>query len=97
MNITLSNKAIEWFHNEMLVEEGDSIRFYVRYGGSSPLHDSFALGVTKEEPIEMIASSTANGVTYFIEERDLWFFDGHDLSVEFDETYKEPKYEYHKK
>jgi uncharacterized protein YneR len=96
MKIHLSDRAKQWFKDEMDVEKGDYIKFYVRYGGSSPLHDSFSLGVTKEEPITVGEKVEVDGITYFVEEKDLWFFDGHDLHVEFDETLDEPKYEYKK-
>ncbi|BCB03786.1 HesB/YadR/YfhF family protein [Bacillus sp. KH172YL63] len=96
MNIHISEKALFWFKDEMLVEEGGQVRFYVRYGGSSPLHDSFSLGVTKDEPVDIGEQVVVEDRTFFIEERDLWFFDGHDLYVEFDETLQEPSYEYKK-
>ncbi|MEW4325659.1 HesB/YadR/YfhF family protein [Rossellomorea marisflavi] len=96
MKIHLSDEALAWFKDEMLVDEGEYVRFYVRYGGSSPLHDSFSLGVSKEEPIEAVETLKKADRTFFIEERDLWFFDGHDLFVEFDSKRQEPVYEYKK-
>ncbi|MCP3740960.1 HesB/YadR/YfhF family protein [Rossellomorea sp. BNER] len=96
MNIIISEKAQEWFEREMDVEKNDFIRFYVRYGGSSPLHDSFSLGVNKEDPIEVAVKETIKNVTYFVEANDIWFFDGHDLHVLYDDTLDEPKYEYKK-
>ncbi|MCA1053840.1 HesB/YadR/YfhF family protein [Rossellomorea aquimaris] len=96
MNIHISEDAIEWFKNEMLADEGEFIRFYVRYGGSSPLHDSFSLGVSKEEPIEAGSMINIDNRTFFIEERDLWYFDGHDLHVGYNKELEEPLYEYKK-
>lgn len=48
MEIRLSEKALTWFKQEMEVEKGDFIRFYARYGGSSPFHEGFSLGMTRE-------------------------------------------------
>jgi uncharacterized protein YneR len=96
MNIHISKDALEWFKEEMLVNEGEYVRFYVRYGGSSPLHDSFSLGVTKEEPIEAGELIEVDGRLFFVEERDLWYFDGHDLHVAFNKELEEPLYEYKK-
>lgn len=96
MNISFSDDALQWFKEEMQIEEGDFIRFYVRYGGSSPLHDSFSLGVNKEEPIDVGAKTSIEGTTFFVEENDLWFFSGHDLFVNFNEKLEEPSYEYKK-
>ncbi|MGF2615974.1 hypothetical protein FZC84_11510 [Rossellomorea vietnamensis] len=96
MNISFSDKALNWFKEEMDIEEGDFIRFYVRYGGSSPLHESFSLGVNKEEPIDMGTKKEVDGTTFFIEENDQWFFMEHDLHVNFNDELHEPSYEYKK-
>lgn len=42
MNIALTDEALQWFKQEMEVEPGDTIRFYARYGGSSPFHEGFS-------------------------------------------------------
>ncbi|WP_420812543.1 HesB/YadR/YfhF family protein [Planococcus salinus] len=47
MEIKISDDAIKWFQQEMEVSKGDSIRFYVRYGGSGNLQPGFSLGVAK--------------------------------------------------
>ncbi|QDQ02885.1 hypothetical protein FOH38_21910 [Lysinibacillus fusiformis] len=96
MNITLTDDALQWFKREMEVETGDTIRFYARYGGSSPFHEGFSLGMTREEPIEVGIQSTIDGITYYIEEKDLWFFQEHNLNVDIDSTMDELKYEYTK-
>ncbi|MGD7024700.1 HesB/YadR/YfhF family protein [Rossellomorea vietnamensis] len=96
MNISFSDEALKWFKEEMDIEEGDFVRFYVRYGGSSPLHESFSLGVNKEEPIDMGSKKEVDGTTFFVEENDLWFFLEHDLYVNFNEKLHEPSYEYKK-
>lgn len=94
MKITMSDEAKQWFVNEMEVQKDETVRFFVRYGGASTLHTGFSLGVTKEEPINTGYSTTINGVTYFIEEKDLWYFKDHDLHVAFDDKWMEPTYEY---
>ncbi|MGD6804287.1 HesB/YadR/YfhF family protein [Rossellomorea aquimaris] len=96
MNISFSDEALKWFKEEMDIEEGDFVRFYVRYGGSSPLHESFSLGVNKEEPIDMGSKKEVDGTTFFVEENDLWFFLEHDLYVNFNKKLHEPSYEYKK-
>ena len=94
MNIQVGTKARSWFQNEMDVNQGDYVRFFVRYGGSSPLHQGFSLGVTKDEPVEIGAKTEIDGAIYFVEQKDLWYFDGHDLHVNYNEKLDEPKYEY---
>ncbi|ACA40542.1 HesB/YadR/YfhF family protein [Lysinibacillus sphaericus] len=94
MKIALTNEALQWFKQEMEVEPGDTIRFYARYGGSSPFHEGFSLGMTLEEPIAIGAEAVIDGVTYYIDEKDLWFFNDHNLHVDVDASLDELQYEY---
>ncbi len=94
MNIRISNEAAQWFIEEMDVETGDSIRFFARYGGSSPLHEGFSLGVIREQPDEVAVETVLDGVRYYVETRDLWYFDGHDLQVGVNRDLEELQYDY---
>lgn len=94
MEINISDDAIEWFQQEMEVASGDSIRFFVRYGGSSKLQPGFSLGVAKDEPNEAAVETTHDQVMYFIEESDVWYFDGHDLHVTVNDELHELEYSY---
>ncbi len=81
MKITISEDALKWFQDEMNVKEGDTIRFFARYGGNSTIHKGYSLGVTKEQPVEIGESITIDNVVYFINETDLWYFKDYNLSV----------------
>lgn len=94
MKIQITEEAFKWFHEEMDVEENESVRFFVRYGGSGGLQPGFSLGVTIDEPHEAAVSVEQDGVTYFIEETDLWYFDDHDLIVSIQSESEELSYQY---
>ncbi|ARD46906.1 HesB/YadR/YfhF family protein [Sporosarcina sp. P33] len=94
MNIHISEQAVQWFENEMEAAAGDYVKFFARYGGSSPLHEGFSIGITKETPDEPVAEKVINDVHYYVEERDLWFFDGHDLHVDTDPASEELSFHY---
>ncbi|REB07492.1 hypothetical protein DVB69_11190 [Sporosarcina sp. BI001-red] len=94
MTIRISDEATQWFVEEMDVEAGDSIRFFARYGGSSPLHEGFSLGVIREQPDEVAIETVLDDVRYYIETRDLWYFDGHDLQVAVNHDLGELQYDY---
>ena len=81
MKINISTDAFKWFYEEMEAVEGDKIRFFARYGGSSPMHEAFSLGVTKDTPFEPSVTLLHEDIMFFIEERDEWYFNGHDLFV----------------
>ncbi len=97
MNITISEDAHKWFKEEMNMSPNESIRFYVRYGGYSPIHEGFSLGISKETPEEAAIVQSFDGIRYYIEERDKWYLDGYDMNVDYDEKLKEPKYSYTKR
>ena len=80
----------------MEAEPGDAIRFFARYGGSSPLHAGFSLGVTKEQPDEVAVETAHENVRYYIESRDEWYFVDHDLHVNVDPKLQELIYSYEK-
>ncbi|MCZ2258160.1 HesB/YadR/YfhF family protein [Sporosarcina sp. G11-34] len=96
MKIVLSDAALNWFKEEMEVVPGDAIRFFARYGGASPLHEGFSLGVMKEQPDEVAVETTHGDTLYYVESRDEWYFDGHDLHVNVNPELKELIYSYEK-
>ncbi|MBM4763448.1 HesB/YadR/YfhF family protein [Bacillus sp. B15-48] len=95
MEIKISDEAAQWFQTELNLKDGSYIRFFARYGGSSPVQQGFSLGISNEEPVADIASEISkDGITYYVHEKDLWYFDGHNLIVEYDKKADEPKYLY---
>ncbi|WP_077213008.1 HesB/YadR/YfhF family protein [Bacillus dakarensis] len=92
MKIKISEKASAWYKEEMYVTEGDHIRFFARYGGFSTVHPGYSLGMSKDEPFDLGIETIIDGVHFFIEEKDLWYFDGHDLLVDVNPKIGEPEY-----
>ncbi|MET3574858.1 uncharacterized protein YneR [Bhargavaea ullalensis] len=95
MKIKISDGALAWFKDEMDVSAGDHIRFRVRYGGAG-LQPGFSIGLSPDDPDSPAASEERDGVTFFVEKDDEWYFDGHDLIVDYDENLDEPDYRYEK-
>lgn len=96
MNIIIKDEALKWFYDEMEAAQGDTIRFYARYGGSSPFHEAFSLGMNREQPHEIGVKNEIEGITFFIERSDLWFFAEHSLIVSVDAALDELAYTYEK-
>ncbi|MFC4712121.1 HesB/YadR/YfhF family protein [Planococcus dechangensis] len=96
MEIHLSKEATTWFNEEMEVEPGEAVRFFVRYGGSG-LQPGFSIGVTKDSPYEPAVRHEQEDVLYFIESADEWYFDEHDLHVTVDDDLDELSYSYEQK
>lgn len=96
MRIILADDALGWFKAEMDAISGDSIKFFARYGGYSPLHEGFSLGVMKEKPDETSTETVVEEIQFYIEQRDEWFFDGYDLHVAINPELNELVYTYEK-
>lgn len=96
MKIVISDEALSWFKHEMDAEKGDYIRFYPRYGGSSPFHEAFSLGLNREKPHDIGVETVVDGIHFYIEKDDEWFFNEHDLYVSFDAKKEELVYHYQK-
>lgn len=96
MEIVIKDEALNWFKKEMDAATGDTIRFYARYGGSSPFHEAFSLGMNREEPHDIGLQVEMEGIVFYIERDDLWFFNDHSLVVAVDEKYDELSYTYEK-
>lgn len=97
MKIVITDEAFNWFKEEMEASTGDFIRFYARYGGSSPFHEGFSLGMNREAAHEIGVEVVKDGIHFYIEQADLWFFNEHDLIVSVDEALDELHYAYKKK
>ncbi|MCC8438560.1 HesB/YadR/YfhF family protein [Brevibacillus sp. M2.1A] len=83
MNLTVSLKAITWFKEDWGCQMGDSIRFFVRYGGASTVQDSFSMGIAKEHPNNMGLTTVVSGITFYMEQDELWYINGKDLLVDY--------------
>lgn len=94
MKIVIEPKAAQWFKEEVGIREGYGIQFKSKIYGNSPINEGFGLSVDIDIPNHPATTTEENGILFFIEEEDTWFFGEHDLLVSYDETYQEPKYIY---
>lgn len=94
MKLEITPEAVEWFENELLLSSGDSVRIYGKYGGATNVHVGFSTGLEVTTPNEALIEKVENGITFFTEVGDEWFFADYTLEVSLDETLKEPAYYY---
>jgi uncharacterized protein YneR len=96
MNISVSKEAVNWYKNELGLQAGDALRFFVQYGGCSTVQKGLSLGIRKDNPATPAVQIQEDGITFFIEGDDEWFFDGHNLSVTFSNDDDFPQFNYEK-
>ena len=95
MKIIVKPEAAAWFKEEVGIKEGFGIRFKSKIYANSPIFEGFGIAMDVDQPMNTIAETvTENGVLFFIEENDEWYFSGYDLLVDYSEKYHEPKYIY---
>ncbi|MFG6148805.1 HesB/YadR/YfhF family protein [Halobacillus sp. B23F22_1] len=94
MNLNVTEEAANWYKEELELNDETSIRFFVRYGGVGGLQPGLSLAIKEEDSSEPIAKDKVNQITFFIEADDEWYFDGHSLTVQYDEKRQEPEFIY---
>ncbi|OZM56218.1 hypothetical protein CIB95_12390 [Lottiidibacillus patelloidae] len=92
MNITITKPALQWFKREIDLTEGEGVRIFARYGGCGDVQTAFSLAVTKAEPLDAVAQTIEDGITFFIEQQDSWYFDGKSLTIKYSRKYEEIEY-----
>lgn len=82
MSFTLTDAAAVWYKREMQLKDGDYVRFYVRYGGTNGPGNGFSLGVSTIKPVHIGEKVVVDGVTFFIEQDEMWYFEDVELTVQ---------------
>ncbi|RXZ80658.1 Fe-S cluster assembly protein HesB [Paenibacillaceae bacterium] len=82
MKLTITEAALNCFLNEWGFQAGDEVRIYTRY--SSGGREGFSLGLMKATPLYPAISIVEGRVTFFMEEKDIWYLEKTDLIVDCD-------------
>ncbi|GAA3401295.1 HesB/YadR/YfhF family protein [Paenibacillus hodogayensis] len=80
MKLSVTDAAVFCFSKEWGFREGEHIRVYVRYAGGG--EDPYALGIMSGKPMDAGLESKAGGMTFFMEETDLWYLEERDLTLD---------------
>ncbi|GJM80895.1 hypothetical protein HMSSN139_33910 [Paenibacillus sp. HMSSN-139] len=92
--IHVSNEAAEWFKQELGLEAGQAVRFFARYSAGGKLHPGFSLGIDVDKPVSPGIKAEVEGITFFMEDQDMWYLDGYHLNVTYDQQLGDIEYEY---
>ncbi|EUJ19822.1 HesB/YadR/YfhF family protein [Listeria aquatica] len=98
MEIKVTEKARDWFKDEFDTSGENGIRLFAKYGGSnSSLHPGFSIGVAAEPPVEAVVTVNEDGLLFFIEDHDFWYFKDHDWAIDYDPKTEEVKFSHREK
>ena len=95
MDIKLSDNAVSWFKDELdLPEDNKVLQFFVRYGGEFQLKQGFspAFSVDQKDDVEICYENHFDGLDVVIAEKDLWYFEDHDLFIDVNDSVDEIAY-----
>ncbi|MDO4669937.1 MAG: iron-sulfur cluster biosynthesis protein [Aerococcus sp.] len=82
MQLTIKSEAMPFFTEEMGLGTGDAVRFTSKVYGSTQIHEGMSIAVRPETPKEdLLAETTVDGITFFINREDEWFFEEYNLEV----------------
>ncbi|WP_165003263.1 MULTISPECIES: iron-sulfur cluster biosynthesis protein [unclassified Enterococcus] len=96
MELTVTEAAQKWFKTEVDPPEHYGIRFFGKVYGKTEVHDGFSIGMSVEQMEHPVKETMIDGMQFFIEEADEWFFKGYDLLVDYDPVLDEPVYHFNK-
>ncbi|MBN2982799.1 MULTISPECIES: HesB/YadR/YfhF family protein [Cohnella] len=80
MEMAVSPSALQCFEQEWGYKHGDRIRVFVRYvsGGTEP----YGFGIMKDDPMDPAAVVTAGELTFYMEQKDVWFLEHKKLTLD---------------
>lgn len=92
MEMRISDKAMNFFKNDMDPPTNRGIRLKGKVYGSTNIHEGISIAVSVESPHDPFLSVEEEGVFIFVEKEDQWLFADHDLEIDYDEEFEHPTF-----
>jgi uncharacterized protein YneR len=86
MLISIDEKAANWFTNEF---EINTVRMFPQYSGFGEKHKGFSLAFSGEAPSNIGFTKEINGINFYVEGNDVWFFEDTETFLSFNEEVNE--------
>jgi uncharacterized protein YneR len=75
MFISIDERAATWFTREFELNKPFNIRMFPQYAGFGEKNKGYSLAFSAETPANAGYKNKVNGITFFIEVNDVWFFE----------------------
>lgn len=83
MGFKVSSEAAKWYKEEMDLQDGDFVQFYVKlYGGIPTVHPNYSLGMSLGKEGTIAIQDEVEGITFYFNDKDSWFLEEYDLAIE---------------
>lgn len=89
MLISIDERAAKWFTEEFEYNSPFSIRLFPQYAGFGEKHKGYSLAFSAEMPTNASFSKELNGITFYVEGNDLWFFESTETYLSVDDLHHE--------
>ena len=82
MKLKVSKEVASWYRDEMSLEPGDHIQYYVQlYGGIPTAHPNYSLGMSIGKEGNIAVMDEVEGIVFYFNEEHAWFLDEFDMEV----------------
>ncbi|MBU8878982.1 hypothetical protein BGM26_08280 [Bacillus sp. FJAT-29790] len=82
MSLKVSKEAAEWYKNEMDLNQGDFVQFFVQlYGGIPTVHPNYSLGISIGKAGNIAIKDEVEGITFYFNDDDSWFLEEFEMKV----------------
>ncbi|GGA74676.1 HesB/YadR/YfhF family protein [Ornithinibacillus halotolerans] len=82
MGLQITSDAVKWFKDEMGLENGDYVQFFLKiYGGIKTDHPNFFLGISVGLHGDIGEEQEVDGITFYFNKNDAWFLDEYNMKV----------------
>ncbi|NWQ41134.1 hypothetical protein MLOOGBEN_10555 [Bacillus sp. EB106-08-02-XG196] len=86
MLISIDEKAAKWFTSEF---EINTVRMFPRYSGFGEKNKGFSLAFSAEAPTNVGFTKEINGINFYVEGNDVWFFEDTETCLSFNDEMNE--------
>ncbi|MFD2045348.1 HesB/YadR/YfhF family protein [Ornithinibacillus salinisoli] len=82
MTLKVSTEAAQWFIDEMDLERGDHVQFFLKiYGGIPTAHPNYFIGISYGNVGNIKISTEVEGITFYFNEEDSWLLEQYEMEV----------------
>lgn len=82
VNFEVSKEAAQWYKDEMDLESGDYIQYYVQlYGGIPTAHPNYSLGMSIGKEGSIAVKDEVESITFYFNDDNSWFLNEFDMKV----------------
>lgn len=93
MEIKITEQAVKWYEDELDIQAAAYIRLFPRFGSGGHI-PGFSIGINHDIPIDLHTATEIDHITFFIESKDAWYFDGIDINITLNEDRQEPMFSF---